>query len=393
MNMHLPSEQLQALPDVDGQEARPWYRRLRWKGIGLAVAILAAVALGTWLLVQRAQAPGPTQPPSGPPAVSVVVPGKTLVQDVVRVTGTISARREMPVGIVGEGGAIVAIRAEAGDYVRAGQVLAEVDSAVQRAQLAQLQAAVDQARADARLAQSELERAQKLVDRGFISQADIDRRTATRDAQLARVRVAEAQVREMQERIARLSVRAPEAGLVLARAIEPGQVVSPGAGALFRVAAGGALELRAEVAEQDLAALAVGEAATVVPVGGRQGVTGRIWLLEPVVDPVRRLGVARIALPADPSLRVGGFATAEIVAAQVERPVLPQSAVLTDNEGSFVLVVDAENRVVRRPVTIAGVTRDGIGIRDGLDGSERVVLAAGAFLNPGETVTPVLTER
>ncbi|MFQ3595249.1 MAG: efflux RND transporter periplasmic adaptor subunit [Sphingomonadaceae bacterium] len=393
MNMHLPSEQLQALPDVDGQDALPWYRRLRWKGLGLAAAILAVVALGTWLLVQRAQAPGPTQPPSGPPAVSVVVPGKTLVEDVVRVTGTISARREMPVGIVGEGGAIVAIRAEAGDYVRAGQVLAEVDSAVQRAQLAQLQAAVDQARADARLAQSELERAQKLVDRGFISQADIDRRTATRDAQLARVRVAEAQVREMQERIARQSVRAPEAGLVLARAIEPGQVVSPGAGALFRVAAGGALELRAEVAEQDLAALAVGEAATVVPVGSRQGVTGRIWLLEPVVDPVRRLGVARIALPADPSLRVGGFATAEIVAAQVERPVLPQSAVLTDNEGSFVLVVDAENRVVRRPVTIAGVTRDGIGIRDGLDGSERVVLAAGAFLNPGETVTPVLTER
>lgn len=390
MNMQFPPQLDEARIHLDpAQPSRPSFLKSpagRW---GLVILGLAAVALMVWLLVMKAQSRGPVAPPAGPPAVSVMVPGLVEVPDVVQATGTIAARRDMPVGVVGEGGAIESIRAEAGQYVQAGAVLAEIDSAVQRAQLQQLRAGAEQARADSRLAKAELERAQKLAERGFVSRADIDRRQANLDAAAARVAVADAQVREMQERIARLSIRAPEAGLVLERSVEPGQVVSPATGPLFRIAAGGALELRAEVAEQDMVALRVGESVTVTPSGADRSVTGSIWLVEPVIDPTRRLGVARISLPADPMLRVGGFAQADIVGGTEMRPRVPQSAVLSDNEGSFVYVVDKDDKVVRRAIKIGPVSRDGIAIREGLDGRERVVVSAGAFLRAGETVSPM----
>lgn len=388
MNMHLPPLTLDDRPTA-WRVARAWLaaparRRALW------VAAAALLVLGVWLLVAKAQSRGPVAPPSGPPTVTVVVPGLAEVRETVSATGTIAARRELPVGVVGEGGAIVAVRTEAGRYVKAGEVLAEINSGVQRAQLAQLQAAVGQARADARLAAAELDRARKLVERGFVSQADLDRRQATLAAAQARVAVAEAQVREMRERIARLSIRAPEAGLVLSRHVEEGQVVSPASGALFRIAAGGRLEVRAEVPEADLQRLRVGEEALVTPTGSDRAVKGRIWLIEPVVDPGRRLGVVRIDLPTDPSLRAGGFASVTMADVPRRLPRLPQSAVLTDADGAYVYVVDAGNRVRRQPVKLGSADRDGVTIVAGLAGPERVVASAGAFLRPGEEVTPVL---
>ena len=390
MNMHLPPQQLEERVDFDRVPAGRAFLKTPIGRLLLVALALAALAGFVWLLIMKAQSRGPVAPPAGPPSVSVMVPGLVRVSYLVQATGTIAAKRDMPVGVVGEGGAVVSIRAEAGQYVPAGGLLAELDSSVQRAQLQQLRASADQARADARLARSELERAEKLVERGFVSRADIERRQATLESALARVAVAEAQVKEMQERIGRLSIRAPEAGLVLERNVEPGQVVSPASGALFRIAAGGALELRAEVAEQDMAALRAGEEVTVRPSGSEESFTGTIWLVEPVVDPARRLGIARISLPADPRLRVGGFASAEIVVGTEMRPRLPQSAVLSDNEGSFVYLVGADDKVVRKPVKIGAVSREGVAIREGLTGKERVVVSAGAFLREGEKVSPVV---
>ena len=101
----------------------------------------------------------------------------------------------MPVGVAGEGGQVVRVLVEPGQWVSAGQVLAVIDRSVQAQQAAQLAAQIEVARADLRLAQNELDRAQSLVSRGFISQADLDRKRATRDAAAARVRVAQAPAR------------------------------------------------------------------------------------------------------------------------------------------------------------------------------------------------------
>jgi len=263
-----------------------------------------------------------------------------------------------------------------------------IERSVQSQQANQIQAQIEVARADARLAQQELERAQSLVSRGFVSKADVERRVATRDAANARVRVAQAQLGETRARIGRLDIRAPAAGLVLARNVEAGQVVGGGSGPLFRIAEGGQMELLAQLSESDLAQLSVGVPVTVRPVGTDVQVVGRVRLVSPIIDPQNRQGIARITLPANRQIRPGGFANAEITAGAVSAPVLPESAVLSDQEGSFVYVVGNNNKVERRPVKTGTVTPNGLTIVEGLNGNERVVAYAGGFLNPGEVVRP-----
>lgn len=355
---------------------------------GVAVALLVAAYVVYNMFFKTA--PAPARPPA--PGVTVIVPGRTDVTASVSATGSLFAKREMPVGVAGEGGMVQSVLVEPGSWVAAGQTLAVIERSVQAQQANSLAAQVRVARADANLAQAELDRAKALVARGFISKADIDRKTAARDAAVAKVSVAQAQFGESRAQIGRLNIRAPEAGLVLTRAIEPGQVVGPSAGALFRVAKGGEMEIRAQLAEQDIARLKVGDPADVTPIGGKQSFAGKVWQISPVIDPQTRQGTARIQLSYNPALRPGGFASTVIRSGTVTAPLLPESSVLHDDKGAYVYVVGQDNKAIRRAVQTGDVTDAGVVILSGVQGNERVVLSAGAFLNPGDEVTPTLAK-
>jgi RND family efflux transporter MFP subunit len=372
------------LLESDSEDTRR-ARRKAW-----IIALGAGALLVALFLLFHDSAPEPFSPEnaSQTPVVTVISPGRSTVAGRINATGTLAARREEPVGISGDGGQIVRVLVEPGEWVQAGQVLAVIDRAVQAEQSAALAAQIQVAAADARLAQANLDRALKLVDRGFISKADVDRLTATRDAARARVGVARAQLGEMQARVRRLDIVAPSAGLVLERNVEPGQVVGPGSGVLFRLARGGEMELLARLGEEDLAAVSIGISATVTPVGSDKSFTGQVWQVSPVIDPQTRQGSARIALAYAPELRPGGFALAEIAAGSTVAPRLPESAVLSDNRGSFVYVIGKDNKVERRDIKTGGITGEGILVASGLSGNERIVARAGAFLAPGETVRP-----
>lgn len=322
------------------------------------------------------------------PVVTVIAPGKTMIDGIIEAPGTIAARRPMPVGVVGEGGQVLSVRVDAGDWVQQGQVLAVIDRAVQTQQAAAQAAQIEVARADAKLAQANLDRSLQLVDRGFVSQADVDRLTATRDSAVARVNVAEAQLAELRARNARLNVIAPASGYVLERNVEPGQTVGAGTPALFTIARGGEMEMLAQLSENQLAGLSQGVIASVTPTGSAKSFDGQVWQLAPTIDATSRQGTARIALAYAPELRPGGFATARISSGTLEATVLPESAVLADDDGSFVYIVGDENKTERRTVATGMVTPDGIAIVEGLSGTEMVVLRAGGFLNEGETVNP-----
>jgi RND family efflux transporter MFP subunit len=322
------------------------------------------------------------------PTVTVIAPGRDTVERSISATGSLAARVDMPVGVAGEGGMVTRVLVQPGQWVNAGQTLAVIERSVQSQEAAQLAASVQVARADAALAQNEYERGQALVGRGFVSKADLDRKRAARDAAAAGVRVAQAQLNAARARIGRLDIRSPSSGLVLERNVEPGQVVGAGSGALFRIAQGGAMEVLAQLSESDLASLSVGAAATVTPVGTDRKFSGQVWQISPVINEQNRQGVARVALSYDPALRPGGFANVDIVAGSQEAPVLPESAILNDERGSYVYVVGRDNKVERRAVETGPVTPQGIAISSGLSGRENVVLRAGGFLNPGETVKP-----
>ncbi len=324
------------------------------------------------------------------PTVTVVVPGRQSVQATVSANGTIAARVEMPVGIAGEGGQVSRVLVQPGQWVKAGQVLAVIDRSVQVQQANALSAQIRVAQADASLAQAELERAEALVSRGFISKADMDRKRSTRDAANARVRVAQAQYAETQARNSRLNIVAPAAGLVLTRQIEPGQIVSAGSGILFRMARGGEMEMLAQMSETDLQRLSIGTKAVVTPVGSNLNIAGHVWQKSPVIDPQTRQGNVRIALPYSAALRPGGFADAKLISGSADLPLLPESAVLSNADGNYVYVVGKGNKVERRKIKVGSVSDDGVAIAEGLQGTERVVVLAGAFLNPGDTIKPVL---
>ena len=371
-------------------------RRRRRNYIIAAVAAILIAAIAVFFMT-RGEEPAPASVGQAAakggrggtlPSVTVVVPGRTQVARVISASGSLAARVDMPVGIAGEGGMVARVLVEPGQWVGAGQTLAVIERSVQSQEAERLAAQIQVTRADARLAQQELQRAQSLVSRGFVSKADVDRRTAARDAANARVRVAEAQLGETRARIGRLDIRAPAAGLVLSRNVEPGQVVSGGSGALFRIARGGEMELRAQLAQQDLARVSVGLPVQVTPVGSTITLQGRVWQISPIIDAQSRQGEARIAVPYQANVRPGGFAEARITSGAVDAPLLPQSAVLSDDKGSFVYILSPANEVVRRNVQVGSVSSEGVAINAGLSGQERVVLSAGAFLNPGQKVRP-----
>ena len=374
--------------DFAGARTVPSFAMPRWLLVGGAGLFVVLLLIGAYFAFAGGQPTAADQDNSQAAAVTVVTPGKTTVAGEIEAPGTLAARRPMPVGVVGEGGQVVRVAVDAGDWVQQGQVLAVIDRSVQVQQAAAQGAQIQVAKADANLAQANLDRALQLVARGFVSKADVDRLTATRDAAVARVRVAEAQLRELNARNQRLNIVAPATGYVLARNVEPGQTVGGGSPALFTIASGGEMEMLAQLSEEQLAKLSVGTVATIVPTGSDRRFSGQVWQISPVIDQTTRQGTARIALAFAPGLRPGGFATAKINSGSFTATVLPESAVLADANGSFVYVVGQDNKAVRRAIKTGAVTKQGIAITEGLSGTEQVVLRAGGFLNPGETINP-----
>lgn len=366
-------------------------RRRRQIIIGVAV-IAALLVVGLAVMLGRGSGTKASEAAAASagqiPTVTVVVPGRSQVGRVITSSGPLAAKRDQPVGIAGAGGRVVRVLVDAGSWVRGGQVLAVVDRSVQTQQAAQLAAQVEAARANAALAQADYERAISLQGRGFVSKAEIDSKKAIRDAANAQVRVAQAQLAATRAQIGQLNVVAPSAGLILARNVELGQIVSPGSGALFRLAEGGQMEMRAQLSQQDLALIHVGMPARVTPVGADQSFGGTVWQVAPMIDPESRLGDVRIAVPYSMAMRPGGFAEARITAGATTAPMLAQSAVLSDEKGNYVYIINGRNEVERREIKIGNVDENGVTITSGLTGNEAVVLSAGPFLNPGQKVHP-----
>jgi len=360
--------------------------RARWIALGVVALVLLLVAGILWNGRASADRQMSLAEQQSTPLVSVGTPGVTSVTSTVSFTGTIAARYDMPIGIEGDAGRIVAVYVEAGDRVKRGQLLAKIDESVWEPQVNRLAASLEQARAQASLSAAEYRRAAAVESAGALSAEEIEKRRAASITDAAAVKVAAAMLAEAQARLNRTRVVAPTDGIVLTRKAEVGQTASPGGEALFRLASGGEIEMRGQVAEQDLAALKVGQTAAVHIVGVARPFEGRVRLLGAIIDTQTRLGDIRIELKPDPALRPGAFAQGSVMVNTAERPVLPQTAVLSDSRGAYVYLVDGQSRVERRDVQIGGTIPAGIIISKGLTGQERIITTAAAFLREGEKV-------
>lgn len=353
------------------------------------------------------------------PSVTVEAAARSQVQARVPVSGTVVARQEAQVFPRVSGYEIVEILAEAGDSVAQGQVLARLATDTLSAQLEQARAEHRRAEAGVRQAQSTidstqalltqaqatLERVQRLRTGGTAAQSALDdavaaeanarAQAASAADGLAVARAALAQA-EATQRIARMNldraeIVAPVAGIVVDRRAELGALAGGAADPLFTLLADGAVEVAAEVIETALPALKVGDPAEIA-VAGAGTVAGRVRLVPPAVDPVTRLGVMRIALDRSDGIRIGQFASGWVITDRRQAVTVPAGAVLADDAGERVQVVQ-DGTVESRPVRTGVLWNGRREIVDGVTAGEQVIARSGAFFRTGDQVRPVAASQ
>jgi HlyD family secretion protein len=266
------------------------------------------------------------------------------------------------------------VLADVGDYVRAGQTLVELDPTLLEAQIAE-------ARAQAAQAEDQARRVQGLDNAGILSQEQIAQRRFQAQAATARLRSLTTQQRK-------LNVTAPVSGLILEKAVRPGDLSAGGATPWFRMARDGQIELSAEMSEADLGHIRVGQTATVTLPGGVTA-QGHVRLISPQIDPQTKLGEVRILLPVRTDIRAGGFGRALFADASAMALVVPETAVRYDADGASVMTVQANNRV-RRVLVQTGQRGGGfVQLTRSPPAGTRVVKNAGAFLLDNDMIRPV----
>jgi HlyD family secretion protein len=184
-------------------------------------------------------------------------------------------------------------------------------------------------------------------------------------------------------------ITAPVGGLVLAAPTVEGALVSARGDPLFRIAAGGKLDLAGDVPAKEAALIAVGKKAT-IKVAGVDDSTGVVETVPTVIDSTTQMGQMRIALADNPLLRVGAFGRATLNLGQSCGISIPLSALLFGPDGPVVQTVRSD-RIETRRVTKGLISDNNVEIREGLTEGDIVVLRAGAFLRDGYRVRPVAT--
>src|SRR5258706_13281260 len=347
----------------------PWFTRRRL----MAGGVVLVLALGGWLYAStRGPAKSDGKDANVPPLVTVITPKQGSVMSTVSLTGQISAQNDMPMGVEGEGGGIWEVLVEPGDRVHRGQVLARLNPFTAESQVTGAEASLDELKAAAATAQADYARAEGARDSFSVEEFE-RRRTGALTAQ-AKVKLAEAQLSQAQTVWQRTTVIAPSDGIVLTRTAEVGQIATSGVTVLFHLANRGEIEMRGQVAEQDMPRLKVGQSAQVRLDGVAAPFTGRVWQVGATIDPISRQGMGRIALPAaDQNLRPAAFARADIQTGAAARGPVPPARGLSDEQGRYTLIVGAGDRVERRAVKIGGGHAQGLVVSGGLNGDERVV--------------------
>jgi HlyD family secretion protein len=388
----------------------------------LFLSVIATLGLGAAdvALAQEAAAAEAADTPQAEqnlPAISVARVAAMRLSDRVIASGLVAAVEEVQVAPLIEGQPVEDLRADVGDVVEAGQVLAVLSRstldlqrteamaslAAARAGIAQGEAQLIEAEAAEAEARRVAERTRLLREQGTAPQAQLDTAVANATSAAARVMVAkqglesaraqlalaEARLENVDLQLSRTEVRAPVAGKITARNAKLGAIATAAGQPMFVMIRDGALELRADVAEADLLRLQPGMSASLRAVGMQTPLTGSLRLVEPSIDPVTRLGRARIEIDDEADLRAGMFVEAEILVAEREGLAVPLSAIGTSSGKTVVLrVVDG---LVEQVAVTTGI-RDGgmVEIIDGLAAGDLVVAKAGAFVRAGDRVNPVL---
>jgi RND family efflux transporter MFP subunit len=379
--------------------------------IGGSAALAVLVAAGVWyVLSARAAVPVRTA------LVQPTAAAGTDSASVLDATGYVTARREATVSAQITG-TVAEVLIEEGDHVKEGQVLGRLDDTAQRATLAQAQAQLHSAQAllvqdQAQLAQSErdVRRDEDLVTRNLVSQqaveqarTQVETQKAQVEAQRKQIDLAAANVRSAQVQLDYCTVRAPFNGVVIAKAAQVGEIISPlsAGGGFTRTGIGtlvdmDSLEIEVDVNEAYINRVQPGQPAeSVLNAYPDWRIPSHVIAIIPTADRSKATVKVRIGLDAkddrivpDMGARVSFLEGKKAVEHEHRSSGVrvPGAAVRRDGEQDIVFVVK-DQRAQRRAVTLGGTSGDARLVLSGVSAGEAVVVEAPADLRDGAVVT------
>lgn len=353
------------------------------------VTVAVAIALGVAAVAVRAaqDAPAPAAAAKAALTVTVVAPKQERWPLTVSANGSVAAWQEALIGAEAQGLRLVDLRAQVGDRVAKGAVLAllqsdtlSADLAVSRASLAEAEAALAEAQANA-------ERARQLQPSGALSSQQIQQYLTAEMTAKARVASAKARVSADEVRLAQTRIVAPDAGVISARSATLGMVVAPGT-ELFRLIRQGRLEWRAEVPAADLARLRPGTPAELELPEGRM-LAGKVRMVAPTVETTTRNGLVYVDLPHPGEARPGTYARGRFAFGDQPAITVPQAALVMRDGFNYLLQVLPDERVRQLKVEVGRRQGDRVEIRTPLPAEARFVAQGGGFLADGDRVRVV----
>jgi len=299
-------------------------------------------------------------------------------------SGTIVAWQEAVIGAETGDLRITALHADVGDWVRRGQVLAELSRDTVQAEVRRYEASLASAKASLSKAMADADRARLVKSSGAISEQQIHEYLVAEKTAKANVDLAEAQLAEKKVTLSQTYIIAADDGLITSRSALLGQVVSSGA-ELFRLQRQGRLEWQAEVDSKQLAVIRAGVKAQInLPSG--EVLQGSVRLASPTLSTSTSRANVLVRLPKDSAAKAGMFASGRIEAGVKTVLAVPESAVVLRDGHSYVFEVGSGNKAVRHEVKV-GAHRDGLVEIEGKLGLDaRIVASGGAFLAAGSLV-------
>jgi RND family efflux transporter MFP subunit len=314
--------------------------------------------------------------------VQVYIVQRENLRRTINAVGTVRFRRETPLGFT-TAGKVATVRFEEGDTVKRGALLAALDTTSVGADVSVATAERDRAR-------SEFERVRSLYADGWITKARFESAEAA-------LKAADARVRQAGFASGTAQLYAPSNGVVLARNVQPGQVIAAGTPALILGEGDSGFVFRVPIIDQDATKLRVGMAAEIsiesLPSGPIQATISEI---DGRANEATGAFTVQFSLPNNVKLRSGQIGTAEIKlpASETSALQIPASALFGVRTGEgLVYIVDANSRVETRNVAIERLTDQFVIVSGGLQPGDRIVTSGLEKLRPGSKVRTIQAIR
>lgn len=365
-------------------------RRLPGRRLLLAVVLVAGIV--AWSVWHRPVAPVVAQADNGTvmelAAADLAVARDEPVSATVTLAGLLRPLVESVLTAEVEG-RVDAVLVRPGETVRAGQVLARMDTRDLAARLAEQEANLAAARAQLDLAEKTQSRNEELRQRNFISASGLDSSRGALEANREALRARQAQLSLARQALDKAVIRSPQAGIVAERAVQPGQHVAPNT-RLFTIVDLGELEFAASLPVGEVGAVRIGQPVAVFAEGNDDRVaSGRVDRIAPTVDPATGMILLyiRVANP-DGRLKGGMAARGQLRLGEVTRAVtLPREALRGGGEKPTVLVIAQGRAEMREPrLGVTDATTGRVEIKSGVQAGESVILARVGGVSPGQAV-------